>query len=335
MKYRRYSTFLFLILICNFSFGQSRKKIIENLNQKLDSIQHVLKEIQNLYDINLAEIKRERGEMLKLKFKSDSLQKKLESENLGLKAKLDALTLKYDSLLKNTNEIPYTLSKTGNLNSHTIFDYFNRETNDNIPGPYQETNYSQDVVLPVAWNKDGCFAYYIVPHDVCGFCGADYVVEDLNNRREVLRIKYDFQSGIVHQDAFEEQQMLNQIISDRLHSYNTFDLTDISKLDWIFFDSKDDYLIIENNKIFIEITNKKGALYLLDNLGRKRKLFEKKLTSFYHYGFFYDCDESLKINGWFLNPLNKNQVILHIFDIKPCGFENENMFSNIFISFKL
>ncbi|MFN6038002.1 MAG: hypothetical protein ACK452_06005, partial [Bacteroidota bacterium] len=48
-----------------------------------------------------------------------------------------------------------------------------------------------------------------------------------------------------------------------------------------------------------------------------------------------ECYTTVHLNGYFINPHNPKQIIIHLLEIEPCGFEGEDHFSNLLIGANL
>jgi hypothetical protein len=326
---------LFILFFLNVlqTFAQTKKEKIVLLNFQKDSLESLLYKTRESNIIELEKMKADKA-IMELRIQELSfLNEKLIGDNktfinqvINLNQKLDSINqLKLGLLLSS----PYDSLQYDDCIRNLLFNKYT------ITLPFRENvmNTSEYDILPIGWSQNGIFAYYWNYHSVCGWCNVGLSFFDWNTGKDLISYNYNF-DGI---NQVEKRSMCTKIMNDTQEGFSKFGITPMSELKLFYMKNVEEGdLILDDKKIIIEKLDGKGYLNYIDKTGNDiRTLFEIKLNSIYVKHYESWCTDDLIINGCFHNPLNKNQLIIHLFYIIPCGFENEDQYKDIFVPLDL
>ena len=327
--------FILFILITVQSFAQTKKDKITLLNYQKDSLESLLFKTRESYIIELEKMKDAKA-LVELKIKELTfLNEKLIYDNttvqnqiINLKQQLDSINqLKFGLLLSPLVE--------STENEGCIMNLLRNKYKIILPFRENVDNYSNVDILPIGWSQKGVFAYYWISNSVCGLCWVGLSFFDYNTGKALASYDYDIQDIEEYQD--KERSICTKIINDTQEGFTKFGITPISDMKLFYIKNiEEGDLILENKKIVVQKLDGKGYLILTEKSGNEsRTLFEKKLNTIYVEDYGHWCTDDLIINGCFYNPLNKKQLIIHLFYIVPCGFENEDEYHDFFVPIPL
>jgi hypothetical protein len=218
--------------------------------------------------------------------------------------------------------------------SDALSDFFFNQNTITLPYPEDwEPPYSSSCILPLGWNSEGIFAYFIVPLDLCGLCSASLFILDVKTNKIIEKKEYDFQS------LFDSEQgtiaMVRKMESDKGNALTRYGLTPISKLKSHYKALQSNVAMLGDMKIELTTQSGKAVLYKSIGNGSKSVLYEMKLKKEYSEMYERWCQDFADLDGYFVNPLNPNQIIVRLFHSTPCGFEMETDYDTIFIPINL
>ncbi len=315
------------------SFAQTKKERILLLNYQKDSLESLLLKNRESYNIELEKIKDDKA-LMELKIKELSfLNEKLIYNNTTVQKEINNLNQQLDSI----NQLKLGLLLSPSFDSTQYEDcignlLYNKST---ITLPFRENKMhtmSYDI-LPIGWSQNGIFAYYWNWNSVCGWCEVGLSFFDSNTGKDLASYKYNVDG--INED--EERSLCTKIKNDTQEGFTKFGITPISDMKLFYIKNiEEGDLILENKKIIVEKLEGNGYIISTDETGNESStLFEKKLNTNYNKYLEFWCSDDLIINGCFYNPLNKKQLIIHLFYIVPCGFEGESEYNDIFVPIPL
>lgn len=344
---------LLFVLCFIVGFGQSKKEQIAFLTHQKDSLLMALQIQKDVYsnDVNV------------LKNKNNSLEQQLElitteknkliiqqntnkAEIVKLQSTITSLDKKYDALLLQSkasyamiaklNRKIDSLSNVGfgtplvesGRVSLTFINCIDENTIELPVNGFEGYNQMIDRVFPLGWNAEGVFMY----NSYNEFSGGYYFSTEIIDLSKDINIK-----SFVYENVYEKG-LLEKICSDMYINYNQsiikYNITPISNLKMNFLQSKNGIIALNDMVFKIERSANKAQLVVIKNR-QKQILKEQVLDSYYSNEFLTVCENNLLLNGCFLNPLNKNQIIFHMYFTTPCGFEGETSYSSNFASYIL
>jgi hypothetical protein len=317
----------------SFSCAQSKKEQIEILNYQKDSLQNLLTRESELY----------KSEIYKLSLDFNSLESKMKElsrsnensikENVILKAQVAELNNKLDSISSlKFGELLKPMVDIEGSSEDCIYNYFYNKSTIVLPRPSDLMNYSFIDILPVGWSKEGVFAYNWVSESVCGLCYAGMSLFDFRTNAELLSHNYNLEPTAEMGEEGSRCNILQVINADKQKEFSYHSITPISDLKMNYIVSSEGSLFVENKIFKIDKNGRKAALVVINPIGEKSQLYEGDLKRFYDSNTENWCEEDIQINGCFYNPLNKRQLIVHLYKIVPCGFEHEDEYSSFFVS---
>ncbi len=332
-----------LLFICvSISFSQSKKKQIEILIYKLDSINSVLlSSTDDNRELNSNKIALEskisslnskigsKNDEISLKNeKIESLIKEVKSLEQDYQLVVADLILKSDSIEKlKTRQVQTSYLSYGDdgniepLEVQTEFDFEYVYINGN--------GFNPPVIYPIGLNYNGYIAYKIdYCGGMCGCCNSDIVVIDLKSNQTLKRVstsaeEMDMEAGALWTDkdyynsVFKTIKNYN-IIPIGFGKYNTSKTIERS----INYEKKSIDIILESKSNSYEL---------------KTKITENTIKLEYRgnleYDEFYDSWSSVEYAGHFINNVNNYAVVALMH--KSRGIEGEIDYNIEFIGIKL
>jgi len=361
---------LLFVLCFIVGFGQSKKEQIAFLTHQKDSLLMALQIQKDVYsnDLNVLKNKNNsleqqlelitteknkliiqqntnKAEIVKLQSTITSLDKKYDALLLQSKASyamIAKLNRKIDSLSNVGFGTPLVESGRVSLTFVNCIDGYllNKNTIElPIDSDIVKTDYTlngmttHDIVFPIGWSAEGLFMYnWINCYQVCNY-GTN--IFDVNKNKIIISTLH----GPVMTGDDELYKGKNNDSCDRLYvNYNQFikkyNITPISNLKMNYLQSKNGIITLQNMAFFIEQNKNIAQLVVLKN-GQKHIIKQQILESHYDYNSKSICENYILLNGCFLNPLNKKQIVFHVFQAEPCGFENDTYLESEFASYIL
>lgn len=312
--------------------GQSKKEQIEFLSRQNDSLISVLDRDSRLFKEQIRTCS-ENVDKLQLAIKNlDSEITILLKERAFLKDQLADLNYQLDSLrLRNDGGILLTASNEEFHMDDCIHEFIHKKLAIQIPYPDEIGNGSVDNVFPLGWNRNDVFAFAIFHESPRGSEGIDIAFYDLKSRTnlEYFSFSFNVEDG---PNSTENCEIIGRIAVFIESGFQKHKITPTNQIRQYYFKVASDEILINDKKIALEKRGKSAELYLYDQGGAKTNLYSHELRSEYDEGYETWCNSWLKISGYFYNPLNPNQYVLHLHDVAPCGFENEDQYSSVFVS---
>jgi hypothetical protein len=184
-------------------------------------------------------------------------------------------------------------------------------------------------IIPVGWSVDGYMAYYSDLDGPCGgMCGAQFKVFNTKSG-ELLRLKDYFVDG-------SDCSLLEEIKNDRANVFKKYQLIPLEKLN-LFYTRIFGDCQVEGWRI--EIEEKNGKSRVVGFHARKGKVILMEINSRSSSSEFFpdmDCNVGLFINGYLYSPLNKHEIILHLYSEDYCGgFEGSIVYDSYLVSVPL
>ena len=288
---------------------------------------------KDLYFNEINDLKLERNSLTQkvneLSYENEGLiekNKELKNQLLSLNQKLDSLfNLKYGQQI-----VPSYNSEEHN--DGCISNYFFNINTIELPRPTGLNNYSFFNILPVGWSEEGVFAYNWVSEDVCGMCSVGLDFFDAKNNTELPSFGYDLEEFGRDEEYNKKCDIIQRMRTDYQNGFEKYTIVPISNLKMNYINNVDGGLLADNRIFKIERSNGKGRLIMINQLGDKKVLHEEILKKVYSDYYLNWCEDDMQINGGFFNPLNNKQLIIHLYNIVPCGFEHEDEYSSFFVS---
>lgn len=363
---------LSLLFILGFTIGlsQSKKEQIVLLTHQKDSLIFALQLQKDIYNKEMDVLKNKnitleqqlefntteknklliqqntnKAEIVKLQTAMAALNKKYDEQLLQNKASyaiIAKLNRKIDSLSSVSFGTPLVESGRERLTFINCIDEYllNKNTielpidSDLVKIFYTLSGLpTHDIIFPIGWNAEGLFMYnWIYCYQVCSY-GTN--IFDVNKNKITITTFH----GPVMTGADELYNGKNNDSCELLYvNYNQFikkyNITPISNLKMNFLQSKDGSIALNDMVFKIEGNANKAQLVVIKN-GQKHIIKQRILKPHYDYNSQSVCENYLLLNGCFFNPLNKNQIIFHMYYVTPCGFENDTSLESEFASYIL
>jgi hypothetical protein len=187
-----------------------------------------------------------------------------------------------------------------------------------------------DYVKPVGWTKEGLFAYYEELGGPCGGpCSLTLNVMDLKKNKSVYRKEYS--SGLwsdLSIEQTESKEIVSELTTDLDEITHNFGLILISSLKMYFKSIHTSNIEFDQFNVELQVTDTKAFLKKTNKLGIEIASYEIKLETQEWDGV---CLDKVLVNGYFHNPMNQNQVVMHLLRVNGCGFEGELDHKNTFM----
>jgi len=331
-----------LLISVSISFSQSKKKQIETLTYKLDSINSVLlrsiDDNEKLSDTKLAleskisllkkENASKNGEISLKNEKIESLTKEVKSLEQDYQLVVADLILKSDSIEKlKTRQVQTSYLSYGDdvnlepLEVQTEFDFEYVYTNGN--------GFNPPVIYPIGLNYNGYIAYKIdYCSGMCGCCSSDIVVIDLKSNQTLKRVSTSAdEMDMVAGDLWTDEDYYNSV-SKTIKNYNIIPIgfgkynTSKTLKYSINYEKKSIDIILESKSNSYEL---------------KTKTTENTVKLEYRgnleYEEYYESWSSVEYAGHFINNVNNYAVVALMHS--SSGVEGENDYNIEFIGIKL
>ena len=161
-----------------------------------------------------------------------------------------------------------------------------------------------------------------------GACQYRTEIIDLSKNINIKSFTYD------DSNCEMNEKSCNNMYINYNQSIKKFGLTPISNLKMNFLESKNGIIVLRDMVFKIERNKNIAQLVVLKN-GQKHIIKQQILESHFNDEYQIVCENDLLLNGCFLNPLNKNQIVFHMYHAYPCGFEGETDYLSNFASYIL
>jgi hypothetical protein len=334
---------------CNSGAAQSKKEQIAVLTTQRDSIQEVMNKcafqrdsisalLSQSRNQNQSDLEKWQNEKKQLQSKIDEWKQKAELAQMELyatKQQVESLNKRVDSLVLASRAMGELLKPIGSEDNPHLTDdkcsfegYFYAAKNFLLPEPELMENCYLEEIMPLGWNESGIFAYYTWSTDACGFCWAR-----LNLYKSQLSLEsteYSYEFSLLDEEVLCSK--FNQIERDKMEVVTKYSLKSVSELPMHY--NRKSSLEIRSINVNAESSNGKGRV-ILENNGKRTVLREIELSREYSDYWEHWCEEGISINGYFYNPMNLNQVILHCHHTIPCGAEAETYYDAFFLTVPL